>query len=100
MVSLDPDTEQDSEGIGAALDSRTEQGERQRRERPCRTHGLDFWRSRTAQPTSEVRERGDFKYAKKLLPLNNPRSGIPMRKWISPGGIRYFQDLGSWFSPL
>ena len=82
MVSLDPNTEQDSEGIGAALDFRTKQGERQRRERPYRMYGLDFWRSRVsgnaanahagcmgrtfggaglrsqqAQPISEVRKR-------------------------------------------
>ena len=43
-------------------------GRAQCRERPCRMYGLDFWRSRTAQPKGEVRKRGDF--LKVSLPLN------------------------------
>ena len=43
-----------------SLDFRTQQGERRCRERPCRMYGLDFWRSRTAQPKGEVRKRGIF----------------------------------------
>ena len=60
MAALGPDTKQDCRVFGATLDFRTEQGERQRRERPYRMCGLDFWRSRTAQLTSEVRKEGDF----------------------------------------
>ena len=42
-VSLDLYTMQDGRVYRAALDFRTEQGERQCRERPYRMYGPDFW---------------------------------------------------------